>query len=364
MKSIIIIQPAFPSYREELFKNLNDIFKEKLLICYSCSELNISHKIPNTIITGEDVRFPGQLFWQRGVSTLPLKRNDILVVSGNLRYLSTIYLLVRARFIGVKTIVWGQYRSSTSKNWRMKIRLLLLRMGDALLFYTDAEIDMYRKNVSKKDLRPIAALNNGINNAPILLYRKPYVAVDRDRAIFFVGRLTHKANLGLLLSAMADPCLKSAVLHVVGTSETEKALRAQAEELGIANQVVWHGSTSDEAVIAAVANRCRLFVYPGEVGLSIIHAMAYGLPCVVHSDPLRHMPEIAAFCDGETGRTFTNNDVNALARTISEMMDATTDLQRFSENCIKTTETDYNTKSMARRFINFIEHLDLGEPRL
>ena len=37
----------------------------------------------------------------------------------------------------------------------------------------------------------------------------------------------------------------------------------------------------------------RIFVYPGEVGLSLIHAMAYGLPCLVHSDRLKHMPEIS-----------------------------------------------------------------------
>jgi glycosyltransferase involved in cell wall biosynthesis len=202
-------------------------------------------------------------------------------------------------------------------------------------------------------------LNNGINTATVQLYRKPYVAAERDRAILFVGRLTQKANLGLLLSAMTNPSLKSAVLHVVGTSEAESTLRAKADELGISGQVVWHGSTSDEAVIAAVANRCRLFVYPGEVGLSLIHGMAYGLPCVVHSDPLRHMPEIAAFRAGETGRTFTNNDVNTLARTIAEMMDATNDLERFSENCIKITDSDFNTTSMARRFINLVEHLDL-----
>ena len=32
---------------------------------------------------------------------------------------------------------------------------------------------------------------------------------------------------------------------------------------------------------------------PGAVGLSLIHAMAYGLPCLVHSNRLQHMPEIA-----------------------------------------------------------------------
>lgn len=358
MSNITVIQPAFPAYRDRFFKNISDVLNGRLFIFYSNSELNVSHQIPNTKITGEDVYLPGPLFWQRGVSKIPLKRDDILVVSGNVRYLSTIFLLLRARALGVKTIVWGQYRSSTSRDWRMKIRLWLMRMGDALLFYTDAEIAMYRADIGRKDRRPIAALNNGINTAPVAMYRIPYVAADRERAIFFVGRLTHKANLSLLLSAMAEPSLESVVLHVVGTSETENALRAQADNLGISERIVWHGSTSDEAVIATVANRCRLFVYPGEVGLSLIHGMAYGLPSVVHDDPRRHMPEIAAFQDGETGCVFIKDDPKSLARTIAELVNATDELQRFSNRCLEITENDYNTSSMAKRFIDFVETID------
>ena len=70
---------------------------------------------------------------------------------------------------------------------------------------------------------------------------------------------------------------------------------------------------AEEPDIAQIANRCRLFVYPGGVGLSLIHAMAYGLPSIIHDDRWRHMPEIAAFQDGRTGRTFEREDPGSLA---------------------------------------------------
>lgn len=327
------------------------------MVFYSESSQNVERPVGFRSTYGSVIQFPGNLIWQSGVLGLPFERDDILILPANLRYLSSLPLIVRARFKGTKTVLWGHYRSSTSRKWRMALRVLLAKLGDAMLFYTDDEIEAYRSSVGKNDRRPIAALNNGINIDPVRMHRAPYVARQRDRAIFFVGRLTMKADLPLLLKAIAQPGCKGMALHIVGSGDNEVALRQQARDLGIAERVVWHGASTDEATIATVANQCRLFVYPGEVGLSLIHAMAYGLPCVVHDDPIRHMPEIAAFRAGQTGQTFRRGDAENLSTAIAGLMDDADELRSLSSQCIEITESKFNTQSMAETFINFIERL-------
>src|SRR5690606_35591262 len=116
------------------------------------------------------------------------------------------------------------------------------------------------------------ALNNGVDVEPIQALRKPYSA-ERGREILFIGRLTAKAELPLLLEALALDRLRGAHLHVIGDGAMRGSLEEHARRLGIDERISWHGGTTDEKAIADIANRCRIFVYPGDVGLSLLHAM-------------------------------------------------------------------------------------------
>ena len=61
--------------------------------------------------------------------------------------------------------------------------------------------------LGRLDRRAIHALSNGININPVVALRQPYRASDRKPAILFVGRLTRKADLDLLLHALRNPAL-------------------------------------------------------------------------------------------------------------------------------------------------------------
>ncbi|WP_175453234.1 glycosyltransferase family 4 protein [Paracoccus tibetensis] len=239
----------------------------------------------------------------------------------------------------------------------MGLRILLMRVANAVLFYTEREVEEYKARLGRHDERPILALNNGVNIAPIQIVRKTYLAGSRQREILFVGRLTPKAEILLLVQALALPQMKGIHLHVVGEGEESARARTAAETAGVSERITWHGISTDEAVVGAIANRCRLFVYPGQVGLSLIHAMAYGLPCIVHSDRWHHMPEIAAFETGRTGRAFKPDDAEDLATVIANVIDDIDLLDCFSARCIEITETSFNTNNMAERFMDLVKRL-------
>ncbi len=352
---ITVVQPVVPAYREDFFERLSVRFGERFRVHHSHIDMGALTRRKrwrwSESLGAIRPLAGGALDWQAGALSIPIARGDTLVVSGNPRTLSTLALIVKARLKGARAIWWGQYWSSTSAPHRFILRLLLMRLAHAVLFYTDEEVALYRRTVlGRRDRRPIAALNNGIDIEPVLARRAAYDPATRENAALFIGRLTEKAALDVMIRAMALSPLASVSLHVIGDGEKGASLRALAGQLGVAERIIWHGATTDEQAIAAVANRCRLFVYPGSVGLSLIHAMAYGLPPVVHSDRWRHMPEISAHASSDTGYFFQPGNAADLAVVMGEAITAFHALAKQSRSCTDIVESKFNTGSMAERF--------------
>ncbi|WNO53790.1 glycosyltransferase family 4 protein [Stakelama saccharophila] len=362
MSTIIHVQPAMPSYRLDFFDRSDLLLSKRLLVYATRSNMGIltQQKVRRPWLrdVGKIVKILPGLYWQRGVASIPFSQRDIIVISGNPRVLSNILLLARARLRGARTIWWGHYWSSTSKKWRQALRRIMMRASDAILFYTDSEAVEYCALGTRNQLQLVSALNNGIDVSAIRPVREPYRAESRDLAALFVGRITEKAELSLALDALAQPEMRGITLHIVGWGHLAPELIEKTRSMGLDKQVHWHGAMNQEAEIAKIANRCRLFLYPGEVGLSLIHGMAYGLPAVVHSDRRKQMPEIAAFIDDETGRSFCRGEPASLAAVVSDAVRDTEQLNRWSERCIHQADENFNTQAMAHRFVTLIQRLE------
>jgi glycosyltransferase involved in cell wall biosynthesis len=231
--------------------------------------------------------------------------------------------------------------------------MLLMQLSDAILFYTDREVEEYTTS-RRGSRKPVLGLNNGIETEEIIRLRKPYEPSSRPNDLLFIGRITPKAELGLLLEALALPVCAGIRLDVIGGGEDESRLRGRCVELRVAERVTWHGGTTDEARIADIANGCRAFAYPGSVGLSLIHGLAYGLPAIVHDDRWTHMPEIAALRAGENGTTFKRGSSTSLGNEISRLLASHERLEVMSSRAIATTMESFNTADMVKRFCSVI----------
>lgn len=368
LASVTVIQPTVPHYRVDFFERLSQHFGPAFRVYASLADLGVltqHEKRPAwEVLMGPLIDLPGGIQWQAGIMSVPIQQRDCVIVWGAPRALSILPMILRARLAGARLIWWGQYLSPTSRPWRHSLRIMLMRTADALIFYTDDEVMAYRlTKTGAQDRRPICALNNGLNLDPIASFRTLYRAEERQRAALFIGRVTEKSNLGLAIEALAEPGLETFWLHVLGNGTGRPALQARAEELGVAERVVWHDGITDEAVIARVANQVRLFLYPGDVGLSLIHGLAYGLPAVLHSEPSAHMPEIAAFQEDRNGVSFVRNDAGSLARALDQVVDDTARLDRLSAGALATVSSEFNTARMAERCIEMISRLYAGQVR-
>lgn len=109
---------------------------------------------------------------------------------------------------------------------------------------------------------------------------------EPGRRLLFVGRLIQRKGLQYLIEAMAD--LKGVMLDVVGEGPEGEVCKALARELGVADQIRFHGFVSNET-LEALLSRTDAFVLPSIVddrgdteglGVVLVEAMAFRTPVV------------------------------------------------------------------------------------
>jgi len=317
MKRVIFIQPSVPSYRIPFFVRIFAEFKENLLVYGSVD----SDVYSNVTERGEAwyrelpvIRNYKIFSWQSGVRQIDIKPSDCLVISGAPRCISNIYLMVKARLVGARVIWWGHFYSIGRVRPRFYLRLALMKLGHTLVFYTPFESSEYQKKYRWFVRRRHFSLNNSIEIGEIQTYRRQYSLVQRARRLVFVGRLTKKSELIVLIEAMSFLKNIQIALDVIGSGPELNHCLKYSLEMGVSDRITWHGSMHDECKIAELMNEAAGFVYPGAVGLSLLHAMSYGLPSIIHGNRSRQMPEFDATTENETGLYFSEGDAEDLAK--------------------------------------------------
>jgi glycosyltransferase involved in cell wall biosynthesis len=141
----------------------------------------------------------------------------------------------------------------------------------------------------------------------------PQAASMTAPLVLTVGRLHAQKAHDVLLEAFArlSPVLADWRVGIVGGGEEEKALRAQAKVLGIAERIDWHGEVADPSVFYRAAS---IFVLPSRsegMPKALMEAMTCGLPVIVSNASPGPLDLVK---DGETGLVVPVGDVCALAK--------------------------------------------------
>jgi glycosyltransferase involved in cell wall biosynthesis len=130
------------------------------------------------------------------------------------------------------------------------------------------------------------------------------------------GRLNKSKGFEFLLNAMSelqDQGFRTCLL-LVGDGPEWEPLAQIVSDLSLT--VHFYGACYDENQLAELIMSANLTVAPGQVGLTAIHSLTYGIPVITHSDPANQGPEWEAIVPGKTGDLFRRGDVHDLASTI------------------------------------------------
>ncbi|MCP4415170.1 MAG: glycosyltransferase family 4 protein [Chloroflexi bacterium] len=225
--------------------------------------------------------------------------------------------------------------------------------------------------------RPIELIENGIDLRPFHNPSHPLTKTKLNMPetavlVAYVGRLSPEKDVDLLLEqfAIAKDVVPELHLMIMGNGASQPELEKQAQQLGIANSVLFTGPVAYENVgnyLAAAdlfATASVTEVHP----LTIIEAMATGLPVVAISSPgiidtvesgesglLTSKPTggLAAALTGLASNPARRQKMAQTARAASERFDIDNTIQRTIElyNRLRQERPDLKRKRMHGRRI-------------
>lgn len=366
---LTVQQPALAKYRVPVFRELASRPEIDLRLIYAERP-----GIPNVEPAGFKAEFVPMssrrvlgrtLLWHPPqLDEATRERSDVLSLSWDLHYASLVPALLKARRQGVGTILWGHGVSKNEAGWRARLRQRVGHLADVLLFYTHVAADAYIA-AGFDPSRVFVALNT-IDQAPIQEARSQWAgresAIESFRreqqlgsspVVLFVARLEEPRRVELLLRAQSKlaATVPDLVVAIVGKGPDEPRLRGIAEELGIADRVRFLGAIYDEKLLAPWFAVSSLFCFPSCIGLSILHAMGYGLPVITGDQVELHGPEIVALEDGVNGLFFREGDDEDLTSKLARLLGDPARLARMSSAAHATATQRFSLANMIDGYV-------------
>lgn len=369
--TIHIIQPALPKYRADFFSLLNtELLKiNENLIVYATK---FDHLGVSSITTNEEFKynlnskiikiFGGKLLWQSNLQ-ITLKPCDILILDGNPRWLNNYIIFVYAKIKKVPVIWWGQGLAVGSNGFLSKVRKKIMCIYDYIILYTDKEVNEYISSGFKSNV--LFGLNNGLDFDQITKvckswtqdnigeFKKNNRLTSCNYWCIFIGRITKKSNISQLINSF-NFLDKEIGLIIVGDGPYKDEATNLINQLDLSSRVILTGPLFDEDDIAPWMLSSSLFVYPGSVGLSLIHGFSYGLPAVIHNDRFFQNPEYAAFIDSQNGKAFVKDSICSIAESINYLIYNPILRKKMTTSILSMMAETFNTRNMTKRFINVI----------
>ena len=313
--TVVVVQTIVPDYRERFFDELATRIGPGFRLLAGAEDWE-SGIAASDRVTRSSVRnvfvVRRHLLWQGGV-VRPAVAADVAVLGLNPRVLTTWLALVLRRVRRRRTVLWGHAwprggRSSKTDG----LRSLMRRLADAMVVYTESEAAEMRRVSPRLD----------VVAAPNALYRRdelqPASSEERPTDIVCVGRLAASKRPRLLLDAFAAamPELPPDVrLVLVGDGPLRRSLEERARGLDEPDRVRFAGHVSALERLREIYERAIASVAAGEVGLSLVQSLGFGIPMIL-SPSSRHGPEIEAAREGANVVHFDPGTTDELARAI------------------------------------------------
>ena len=364
-----IQQPALPAYRVPLFRRVAALPGYEIELWYGSEEPALPNAAPDGFVghflpfVSIPSRARAVLMWHRAQWSLAGDpRLDALVLSWNTRFLSLFPALLRARARGLPAVVWGHgYTKREDGPVRAALRRLSGALATAVLVY-DARTRA-RLIESGHDPGRLFVLSNGLDSDAIESARRecePDPGHDRGASarargpvLVHIGRLSRESRLELVLGAMASLVgeFPGVRLTVIGAGAEERdRLSALADEQGLTERIDWLGAIYEEREIARHMSRADLFVYPCNVGLSLIHAFNYGVPAVVCAPLSEHNPEVDVLRDGVNGRVAAERTPQSVAAAVRALLASPDELAEAGRQARLSVRHVHNLAAMSRAF--------------
>lgn len=299
---------------------------------------------------------------------------DLVIAVGNPYSLTTWALLFIGRLWSIPIVLWshGLLKSESGPKWWVRKSFYMLSRG--LLLYGDhAKELLAEKGFDRRALKVVynsldfqnqEKLMNKIAKSELNLFRSSLGVSEGDGLIVFSGRLLRNKKLDLLLESVGILRGRDRVVHValIGDGSERSLLVSQAIRLNIVSQIHFLGESYEEPFIAKVFMASDLAVIPSGAGLSVMHALGYGLPVLLHDRPDEHGPEWEAVREGETGFFYRYGDIQDMAQKIEGALFPKSRNTVMKEACLGMIRNRYNASAQANAITSAVSQTIQSRP--
>ncbi len=356
-------QPSLAKYRIPVMRELASRPKIALHVCYGTAQ-----RLKNVEPSGFSAQhintwffpWPLNLEWHPlPLGSLSRKNCDVVILGWNTRHLSLLPYMIKARLSGLPVIIWGQGASKHESPFKRWFRWSVSKLSSAIIVYNHSVADELVRAGHPRSR--IFVAQNTIDQTDVQAAREHWLARPEELAAFraannlgngphfiFVSRLELENRTDLLIQAVARMRAKYPNVRatIIGSGIGEPSLKALVAELGLSDNVKFTGAVYEDMALAPWFLSADAFVYPTNVGLSLLHAFGFGLPAVVGDKIKAHNPEIEALRPGENGELFKHNDADDLARVLDKLVSDRPRLAQLSRAAHITATREFTLARM------------------
>ncbi|WP_425236725.1 glycosyltransferase [Ulvibacterium sp.] len=361
MNKILVIYPGFPHYRVGIIEALMNSTRNHYM--FFGDKKGYNNVKPYNFKDSADFKdFPsykiGPFYFSKGLVRYVISQKpDGAIVHSPPNWISIIIAAFILRIKGVKVFNWTHGILTNHKNLKNRIYFVFYKyLFNGLLLYGNlAKQNLINLGLNKEKIKVIY---NSLDYKEQIKLRETLSENERQHIraslfdspnndqLVFIGRLTVQKKLNLLVEAIK--LLKDENIYVnllfVGDGDQKKELQSQIDQYKIANQICFYGASYDETQNYKLLSSSDCCVAPGEIGLTAMHSLMFGVPVISHSDMNRQMPEFEAILPNVNGVLFEYGNADDLKEQIKNMIKlikAKSNLQ-MRKDCYKIMDEYYN----------------------
>ncbi len=371
---VVLQQVCIPHYRRHLYETLGADPRFRFLVladpAADAPYLSLSEapsRCEFKTATQYLIRLPfgRSLSWQpAAVRAVVRYRPDVVIAQGSPYELTAWALAVVGRMLGIPVLLWTHGLQGDESGVKWMVRVWLYRLSRGLLLYGDhAKQLLIFKGIAADRLHVIynslddaeqSAVSERITPADCNQFRCSLGIKAGERLICFTGRLQPVKRLPWFLHALHLVAQQGRKVHLVlvGDGSERPVLESLAQELRLTAFVHFLGPTYDESRLGLVLTASDLAVVPSGAGLSVMHALGYGTPVLLHDKVEEHFPEWEAVKEAETGWFYRYDDLSDCTEKIIDALFPSPRKPAMAAACRSMINSRYNTTTHASLFIN------------
>ncbi len=294
------------------------------------------------------------------------EKSNTVIFSGNPRDISQIISIIYFFLRKKKIFAWGMFHRIGRQK---KMTILYYKLVSALVNKCLTYSGIGARNLISIGVKKhkVKIVGTAIDEKIPFLFQKNKTKEELDsfkkieelehkKIILQVVRLSKikKPELLILAAELLVKKHNDLIFVLIGDGELRDQIELLIHQKNLQNNFRLLGAVYDENILSSWFMLSKIFVVPTCIGLSLHHAMSYGLPVITDNSLDCQASESDIISDGLNGIFYDEGSPDSLAEKIEKLLLDESLRAKISQNAKFTIANKYNLNNKANNFVKFL----------